>query len=227
MACRICGNADGNRRFTAREMMQGTRDEFGYTECARCGCLQIDDPVRDLARYYPGGYYSYRATGRRNPLKRRVALSRDRYLLTGQGWIGRLAARRYPATILAVGSAMVLAFYTGDGKGAMALWPIFGGVNQLLAGLALLAVTSYLIHTNRPVWITLPPLVFMVIMTTWAMVSNGLTLLAKGNILLALLSGGILLLQGWMLFESVPILYTKRTAKVDQSATLSPETESF
>jgi carbon starvation protein len=138
----------------------------------------------------------------------------------------RPLARRYPATILAVGSAMVLAFYTGDGKGAMALWPIFGGVNQLLAGLALLAVTSYLIHTNRPVWITVPPLIFMVVMTTWAMVSNGLALLAKGNILLAFLSGGILLLQGWMLFESIPILYAKRTAKAESSS-LTPEIRSF
>ncbi len=153
----------------------------------------------------------------------------QRYVITelATGANLRPLARRYPATILAVGSAMVLAFYTGDGKGAMALWPIFGAVNQLLAGLALLAVTSYLIHTNRPVWITVPPLIFMVVMTTWAMVSNGLTLWEKGSFLLALLSGGILLLQAWMLFESIPILYAKRTAKADQSASLSPEIESF
>jgi carbon starvation protein len=98
-------------------------------------------------------------------------------------------------------------------------------VNQLLAGLALLAVTSYLIHTGRPVWITLPPLLFMVIMTTWAMVSNGLTLLAKGHFLPALLSGAILLLQVWMLIESVPILYAKRKAWAE-STSFSPEIES-
>ena len=153
----------------------------------------------------------------------------QRYVITelATGANLRPLARRYPATILAVGSAMLLAFYTGDGKGAMALWPIFGGVNQLLAGLALLAVTSYLIHTGRPVWITVPPLIFMVVMTTWAMVSNGLTLWEKGNFLLALLSGGILLLQAWMLIESVPILYAKRTAKTDQHASLTPEVEPF
>jgi len=153
----------------------------------------------------------------------------QRYVITelATGANLRPLARRYPATILAVGSAMVLAFYTGDGKGAMALWPIFGAVNQLLAGLALLAVTSYLIHTGRPVWITVPPLIFMVVMTTWAMVNNGLTLWEQGNFLLAMLSGGILLLQAWMLIESVPILYAKRTAKADQHTSLTPEIKSL
>jgi carbon starvation protein len=147
----------------------------------------------------------------------------------------RPLAKRYPATILAVASAMALAFYTGDGKGAMALWPIFGAVNQLLAGLALLAVTSYLIHTGRPIWITVPPLLFMLIMTSWAMISNGLTLWEKGDLLLAGLSTLILLLQAWMLLASIPILYAKRRTTprtaaadiADQSTALAPEIESF
>ena len=104
---------------------------------------------------------------------------------------------------------MGLAFYTGDGKGAMALWPIFGAVNQLLAGLALLAITSYLVHKNRPLWTTLPPLVFMVIMTTWAMAGNIPSLWMQGKIFLSLLSGFILFLQGWMLVESFVILHDK------------------
>ena len=135
----------------------------------------------------------------------------------------RSLAKRYPATILAVGSAMALAFYTGDGKGAMALWPIFGAVNQLLAGLALLAVTSYLIHIGRPVWITVPPLVFMVVMTSWAMISNGLTLWEKGNLLLAGLSTLILLLQTWMLLVSIPILFAKRRATPRTNADATKE----
>jgi carbon starvation protein len=130
----------------------------------------------------------------------------------------RPLTKRYPATTLAVGSAMALAFYTGDGKGAMALWPIFGAVNQLLAGLALLAVTSYLVHTGRPVWITVPPLFFMVIMTTWAMIGNGLALWKAGNLLLACLGGLILLLQAWMLLVSIPILYAKRRATPHSTA---------
>jgi SAM-dependent methyltransferase len=57
-ACRICGNASGNRRHVAREMMLGLRDEFSYLECGRCGCLQLVQIPADMARYYPANYYS-------------------------------------------------------------------------------------------------------------------------------------------------------------------------
>lgn len=60
-ACRICGNAEGNQSFFPKEMMFGWREEFEYTECGRCGCLQIAQIPADLARYYPGdAYYSYK-----------------------------------------------------------------------------------------------------------------------------------------------------------------------
>ncbi|MDH3360358.1 MAG: carbon starvation protein A, partial [Desulfobulbaceae bacterium] len=115
-------------------------------------------------------------------------------------------AGRWPATLIAVFTAMALAFYSGDGKGAMALWPIFGAVNQLLAGLALLAVISYLVYHQRPIWIALPPMLFMVVITVWAMVANGQRLWAGGNFFLAGLSGLILFLQGWMLLEALLVL---------------------
>jgi len=118
----------------------------------------------------------------------------------------RRAVKKNRATFLAVGTAMGLAFYTGDGKGAMALWPIFGAVNQLLAGLALLAITSYLVLKKRPLWTTLPPMIFMVIMTTWAMAANIPSLWGEGKIFLSLLSGLILFLQAWMIIESSIIL---------------------
>jgi SAM-dependent methyltransferase len=60
-ACRICGNAEGNQAHFPQEMMFGTREEFEYLECARCGCLQIARIPADLAKYYPAeGYYSYK-----------------------------------------------------------------------------------------------------------------------------------------------------------------------
>ncbi len=113
---------------------------------------------------------------------------------------------RWVATLLAVASAMALAFYSGDGKGAMALWPIFGAINQLLASLALLALISYLVVHQRSVWIALPPLLFMVVITVWAMVANGKRLWVAGDFLLAALSALILLLQGWMLLETLLVL---------------------
>lgn len=117
---------------------------------------------------------------------------------------------RIPATLIAVGSAMLLAFYSGNGKGAMTLWPIFGAVNQLLASLALLAVTSYLVHKNRPIWMTVIPLIFMVVITSWAMLENISSLWQSGNLLLVFVSIIVLALQAWMLAESWVVLRRTR-----------------
>ncbi len=59
------------------------------------------------------------------------------------GW--RLLGNRYLSSSLAVGVIAFFAFYEIGGKPAgLALWRLFGTTNQLLAGLALLAVTLYL-----------------------------------------------------------------------------------
>lgn len=57
--CRICGNAEGNGTFVAREMMFGDRTEHAYVECAQCGCLQIAELPADMAHHYRKGYYSF------------------------------------------------------------------------------------------------------------------------------------------------------------------------
>jgi SAM-dependent methyltransferase len=61
--CKVCGNAEGNETFVAREMMFGFRDEFEYLKCSQCGCLQIKEIPSDIARYYPDNYYSYANNG--------------------------------------------------------------------------------------------------------------------------------------------------------------------
>jgi 2-polyprenyl-3-methyl-5-hydroxy-6-metoxy-1,4-benzoquinol methylase len=57
--CRICANSEGNLSFTVREMMFGFRDKFEYYQCARCGCLQIEEIPKNIAKYYPHSYYSF------------------------------------------------------------------------------------------------------------------------------------------------------------------------
>ena len=48
-------------------------------------------------------------------------------------------------------------------NGYNAVWPVFGSANQLLAALALLVGTTWLIHHRRPVWYTFLPAIFMLI----------------------------------------------------------------
>ncbi len=80
---------------------------------------------------------------------------------------------RYVASALAVGVIGWFAFYEIGGKPAgLALWTLFGTINQLLAGLALLTVTLYLKQRGRNPWLTGVPMVFMLGSTVLAMVSN-------------------------------------------------------
>lgn len=88
-----------------------------------------------------------------------------------------------PATLLAVGTCLLLAFGAGgaDGSGGMIIWPLFGTTNQLLAGLTLLVITVMLIHLRRPMWYTLAPLCFLLVMTVSALVLQLRIFYEQGN----------------------------------------------
>lgn len=79
---------------------------------------------------------------------------------------------KYAATGVAVIAGLVIALTpgaSGPGSGGLILWPLFGAVNQLLAGLAFLVVAFYLKKTNRPLFFLVPPAVIMLVMPAWAM----------------------------------------------------------
>src|SRR5690554_365994 len=88
-----------------------------------------------------------------------------------------------PATLLAVGTCLLLAFGAGgaDGTGGMIIWPLFGTTNQLLAGLTLLVVTVMLVRLGRPMWYTLAPLCFVLVMTIAALLMQLRTFYNDGN----------------------------------------------
>jgi len=94
-ACRVCGNARGNRIHRAREMMYGWRERFDYLECADCGCVQLVAPPEDMARFYPADYYAYEPP-RAKPvegLAARLRCARSTSYLGRGGIIGGLLAR--------------------------------------------------------------------------------------------------------------------------------------
>jgi SAM-dependent methyltransferase len=89
-SCGICGDAAPKRVHGAREMMFGLRETFSYVECAACGCLALADPPPDLARFYPGDYYSFRPPASDPWLERWVK----------QKWAAHLLGRRNPVGAL-------------------------------------------------------------------------------------------------------------------------------
>lgn len=114
-------------------------------------------------------------------------------------------AKRHPATIIAVVTAFILAFYNGSGVGAMKLWPLFGATNQLLAGLALLVITIYLARKKSPIAYTMIPMAFMIIMTGWAMIINLKNFYGSGNWLLFFIGFCTMVLEIWMIIESLVV----------------------
>ncbi|MDP4528436.1 carbon starvation protein A [Alkalimonas delamerensis] len=98
-----------------------------------------------------------------------TGLRLQRYIFQEWGSIYQLGwmQKTLPATLLAVGCCLLLAFGAGgDGAGGMLIWPLFGTTNQLLAGLTLLVITVMLVKLGRPMWYTLAPLLFLLCMTT-------------------------------------------------------------
>ncbi len=112
---------------------------------------------------------------------------------------------KYAATAFAVITALILAFYNGaNGKGALTLWPLFGAVNQTLAGLSLIVITLYLKSKGGIKYLlTAIPAVFMIIMTIWALFINESNFIASGNILLIVINALIIIIALWVAFEGV------------------------
>ena len=132
----------------------------------------------------------------------------QRYVIVelSSAWNFKPLSRRQAATAFAVTSAGLLAFYDGSGKGALKLWPLFGTVNQLLAGLALLVTTIYLARRRINIACTAIPMVFMIFMTGWAMVLNIQKFFNTSNWLLFIMGLAVFVLEIWMIIESVVVL---------------------
>ena len=121
---------------------------------------------------------------------------------------------KYAATAFAVITALILAFYNGaDGKGALTLWPLFGAVNQTLAGLTLIVLTVYLKGRGGVKYLlTLIPAIFMVVMTIWALFINESNFIGKGNVLLLIVNAIVIIIALWVVFEGFVALGKKQEA---------------
>lgn len=103
------------------------------------------------------------------------------------------ATNRYLATFITVSFGAALTF---SGKSS-AIWPIFGSANQLLAALALLAVSVWLAKEHGNYLLTLIPAIFMLIITVIALLMLSWThLVVNQNYLLGVTAVVLLILAG-------------------------------
>jgi carbon starvation protein len=126
----------------------------------------------------------------------------------------------YFSTFVVVATAALLAFVSGaDGRGALTLWPIFGAVNQTLAGLALIVITMYLRRKSMYKWlISGIPAVFMVVMTLWASVLNQINFINEQNWLLVGVNALIILLVVLIVIEGLKTFFAVKPQPVVEPA---------
>lgn len=101
------------------------------------------------------------------------------------------------------------------------IWPTFGGANQLMAGLALMIVSLWLLKERRPTTYTMIPMLFMLITTLSALIYlsySGITgYLADptkvGGLIAAAVNVFLLILGLFMCYEGAKAFKRLRTAK--------------
>ncbi|GAK03822.1 carbon starvation protein A [Geomicrobium sp. JCM 19037] len=126
--------------------------------------------------------------------------------------------KKHVATSIAVGSSALLVLIPGDdrgfGAGGYLLWPLFGTSNQLLAGIALLLITIWLRRLGRNYLVTLIPMIFLLVMTMYAMIlqitTEWLFTRPDGDLLLFVLGSIIFVFAAWICIEAITLFKNEK-----------------
>lgn len=134
-----------------------------------------------------------------------------------------ILAKTHVATSIAVASSAALVLLpegpNGFGSGGYLLWPLFGTANQLLAGISLLLISIWLKRLGRNYMVTLIPMIFLLIMTLYAMfqqvVFQWSWFGSSSNTLLFVFGAIIFGFALWILITAVSALRDKTEHKLD------------
>lgn len=131
-------------------------------------------------------------------------------------WIGTILIGGIPIVLLALPD---LTTPEGTPVALWSLfWSVFGSSNQLLAALALVGITVWLQRTasHSKAWlVSAIPAAFMVVMSTWALVSSFIAYTVKdgqfavpvgSNVVVPVLDAIYIILAIWVVLESVPAI---------------------
>lgn len=122
---------------------------------------------------------------------------------------------KYVISLIVIGTALSMASLKANpnaalGTGGLILWPLFGAINQLLAGLAFLVIVFWMRRRGIPSWFIIIPAVLMLIFPAWAMLHQifiqGVGMqgswISEGRWLLVSMGMITLLLEVWMILEA-------------------------
>jgi len=212
-----------------RVILIGRRSKHGDGSCPGCGYdLTGIDPERALTHDDAGAHPHDAAAVTRCPECGATSTAHQResdgvvkVALARASWWNpfKWMTTAHGATIFAVVSAGALAAIppagqawnlANAGMGAMTLWPLFGAVNQLLAGFAFVVIIAWLRMTGRPWWFTAAPALLMLVMPAWALVwqmaignAENPSWVTSGKWLLVVTGAIALALEAWLVVEAV------------------------
>lgn len=108
---------------------------------------------------------------------------------------------------------IILAGYLAWGKRWQAIWPTFGASNQLVASLALLVITCWLLVKGKPYLLTLISAIFMLFTTISALSIQSIKYLKTKQILLLITSATLIILAFFIFIEVIQLLRKKLQKK--------------
>jgi carbon starvation protein len=121
---------------------------------------------------------------------------------------------RYLSSFIAVGSGYLLAVSGPGGSGGMALWPIFGSLNQLIACLSLLVIWVYLYRAKKPtLYFAIPAiLVGGIVFTSLVGEFRHFVwpIFGPPNYFLGAVTGLIMVLALWLALEAFAMMASRR-----------------
>jgi carbon starvation protein len=128
----------------------------------------------------------------------------SRFVVQEAGDLMGLRVNKIVGTLVAVGVAMGITFSMGAGGegGLQVIWPLFGTTNQLLASLTLAVIAVILLRRKRNPLPALVPLVFVLIMSVYALIVQLGSFAANGQWLQLVLDVIILVASLWVAFEA-------------------------
>jgi len=112
---------------------------------------------------------------------------------------------RWLATIVTI----VVVVYFGAGGGYKIIWPVFGAANQLVAALALIVISAYLVGLRKPRLYTVLPAIFMGLTTIGALVYQGYNFFFQRSYVLGITSLVLILLALSMTLEARSVLLSR------------------
>ncbi|MFV2103747.1 carbon starvation protein A [Micromonospora sp. LOL_024] len=144
------------------------------------------------------------------------------------GW-RRLSRHLTLTGLLAIAAPLALALLPGGGDAGYTfgvLWRLFGTTNQLTAGLALAMIAVWVLRRRRNPVAIVVPLVFLLLMTTWALIVQLREFIEADEWVLAPLDALIFVLALWLIVEAVLALRraSGQTTEADPGDGPGPDT---